>query len=174
MRPITAWLVTIGVGLVYTVLYLYAIGDITTRSGLGVHMDVMPDAADKLWQRRFGWRFEAIALVLLPGLRWLLSPVNLAIASLLGGLVGVNAVLGVMAYRSRQCAIGGTTATLATVPALLSGAACCAPLTLLVLGIPATASVLGLFSVVELFQWLVPIAAAMLIASAIWLRHKIA
>lgn len=174
MRPVTLWVIAIGVGLMYSLLYLYAIGDITPRSSLGAHWDIVPDPAEKLWQRRFGWRFEAIAVVSLPGLRWLLSPVNLAIASLLGSLVGINAVLGALAYRNRQCAIGGAIATLAMVPALLSGAACCAPLALLALGIPATASVLGLISVVEVFQWLVPVAAAMLIASAIWLRGRVA
>lgn len=160
-----AWWLVLLMTAIYALLYLYAIGDLNPQLSTDAGLRTMPDAASLMWQRRIGVQFEGVAILTLPGLMWLVSPLNTLIALALGALVGLNAMLGYRAYRQRQCAIGGTTATVATLPALLSGAACCAPVTLLALGIPVTASVL------TLFQWLVPLAAGLLIASAFWLHH---
>lgn len=151
---------------IYALLYLYAIGDLNLQVTMATSLRTMPDPASLMWQRRIGVQFEGIAILSVPGLLWLVSPVNTVIGLVLGALVGINAVLGYRAYHQRQCAIGGTTASVATLPALLSGAACCAPVTLLALGIPVTASVM------TLFQWLVPFAALLLVASALWLHRQ--
>jgi hypothetical protein len=165
-RRRSAGVVWVAIALAYTLGYLYAIGDLNWRPGTGVGVRLMEDAGSLMWHRRIGIQFEGIAVVNLPGVLWLASPLNLLVGLLLGVLVAVNALLGYRAYQQRQCAIGGTTAGVATLPALFSGAACCAPLTLLALGIPVTGAIM------TLFQWLVPLAAGLMIASGVWLGWR--
>lgn len=169
MRPGRGHLHALGFGaaLVYALGYLAAIGDLNLHAAFGrVGIRVMPDPLSLMLQRRYALQFEAIAIVDLPWAVWLLSPVNLGIALGLGALVGINLVLGVRAFRQRACGVGGATAAMATVPALLSGAACCAPVTLLLLGVPLTGGLLALF------EWLLPLAVVLLIASAVMLGRQ--
>ncbi len=165
-RSHRAVLVAAAIALAYTLAYLYAIGDLNWRAGTSSGLRFMEEPMSLIWHRRIGIQFEGIAVVQLPGVIWLASPLNLLVGLGLGALVAINATLGYRAWRQRQCAIGGTTAGVATLPALFSGAACCAPLTLLALGIPVTGSIM------TLFQWLVPVAATLMIGSALWLGRR--
>lgn len=154
--------------LVYGVLYLYMIGDLAFSGGGGPwSFQWVTAPLERLFERRAGLQFEAVAVLRLPPLLWLLGPVNLLIGLGLGGLVGLNALLAYQALRSPRCATGGPVAALALLGPLFSGAACCAPLTLLALGIPATAAVL------TVFDWLLPASAGVLALSALWLHRRL-
>ncbi|MDZ7749167.1 MAG: hypothetical protein U5K43_10275 [Halofilum sp. (in: g-proteobacteria)] len=154
------------VGLVYALVYLYALGDLST----------LPEAA---WGARMGeparWldqrgllQFEAIAMLEAGRVLWLISPLNTVVAAALGALLALN-LDGAWALwrRPAACGLGGTgSGVLAAVPALLAGGACCAPSLLLLLAIP------GLGAFAGLFGWLVPLSLVLLVASRWWQRHQ--
>ncbi|MBA1148026.1 hypothetical protein H0Z60_13310, partial [Ectothiorhodospiraceae bacterium WFHF3C12] len=50
----------------------------------------------------------------------------------------------------------------AALPGLLAGSACCGPVVLIALGLPVTATVMGLFG------WLLPVAAGLLAAALVY------
>jgi hypothetical protein len=153
----------------YLLMYLYAIGDINVRAYPGLaDAYLVSEPLSTMLERRAALYFEAIAVVSLPYLTWLLAPINLLIGGLLGLLVGINMSLGDLAWRQpRACRIGAGGGMLAAVPGLLAGSACCAPTLLLVLGIPASASLLSLFSL------MVPLALALLVLSLVLLGRQV-
>jgi hypothetical protein len=119
-------------------------------------------------ERRAALYFEAIAVVSLPYLTWLVAPINILIGALMGLLVGINMALGDLAWRQpRACRIGAGGGVFAALPGLLAGSACCAPTLLLVLGIPASASLLSLFSL------MVPLALTLLVLSLVLLGRQV-
>lgn len=154
--------IAVGAALIYLLMFLYAIGDLNVYPGGGGLTDayLVPDAFARLFERRSAFYFEAVAVVSRPHLAWLISPLNILIAALIGTLVGLNAALGYLAWRQpRACRIGSGSGVLAALPGLLAGSACCAPSLLLVLGLPASGFLLSFFSL------MVPIALVLLIAS---------
>jgi hypothetical protein len=115
-----------------------------------------------------GFAVAAVAVLSLPYLSWLISPANLLIGGVVGGLVGLNAVLGYLAWRQpRACRLGSGSGMLAATPGLLAGSACCAPSLLLLLGLPASAFLLSLFSL------MVPIALVLLIMSLLATANRV-
>lgn len=93
---------------------------------------------------------------------------NLLLGFGLSVLVGLNLALSYLAVRQpASCGIGAGTGLLASIPALLSGTACCAPVILIVLGIQASALVLSLF------VWLLPIGTGALLVSLVYVATRI-
>lgn len=93
---------------------------------------------------------------------------NALVGLALSGLVGANLALSYLAVvQPRACGIGAGTGVLASVPALLSGTACCAPVILVVLGIQASAALLSLLA------WLLPVGVALLLLSLAYLTTKV-
>jgi hypothetical protein len=87
----------------------------------------------------------------------------------LSALVGLNLALTVLAWtQPNACGLGeSSTAVLATIPALLSGTACCGPVVLIVLGIQASGILLtGV-------QFLLPIAVCILVGSLVLVGRQI-
>lgn len=154
-------------GALFFLLYLYAIGDLDIDRRATWQL-MMADASPDHWmQARAPFLFEAMALLEAGWLVWLISPVNLLIAGLLGGMMALN-IHGIFSLRTipQSCGIGGRYAGAGgAVPALLAGSACCAPSLLLLLGIPG----LGAFS--AFFPWLVPLSVILLALSRWWQRH---
>ena len=106
------------------------------------------------------FRFEAIALLQIGGVTYLFSPLNLAVGSTLAALVAANAGVSYLALvQPRACGLEATSGAFASLPALLSGAACCGPTILLVIGVQASATI------ITGFQLLVPVAVVLLVAS---------
>ncbi|MEX2575840.1 MAG: hypothetical protein WD382_04235, partial [Halofilum sp. (in: g-proteobacteria)] len=136
-RPRDARLPATIVGAAYAGAYLFALGD----------LDLLPDSA---WEIRSGdmalarwfamrspFHFEAIALVDLGRLTVLISPINMAVAVVLGALLALN-IHGAIELRRRPAQCRTMTGPLAgAAPALLAGGACCAPSLILLLGIPS-------------------------------------
>lgn len=145
----------------YLLLYLWLTGDLS-GGGSGGWQAVFP-AWDRVWQRRGPFQFEPVGLFALGGLVWTFSPLNTLIAASMGLLVGLNAVAGWWLWRiPRQCRSGaGSTGLLGSLPALLAGGACCAPLMLIWLGLPIAGTVASLAPV------LLP-GAALMLSVGLW------
>ena len=153
----------------YLLLYLVTIGDLSLagRGTGGLTVRAVDDLSRAFASVGF-FRFEAVAVVAAAGVTFLLSPLNLLVAVVLAGLVGANLALTYLGLRQpRACGLEASTGVLAGVPALLSGAACCGPTILLVVGVQASATL------VSGFQLLVPLAVAMLVGSLLLVGRQV-
>ena len=155
--------------LAYLLVYLYAIGNLTYQPGIGYGLFVVDDPLARATEPGPGrFAYEPIAVVDLFTARFLFSPINTAIGLGLALLVGLNLGLSYLAVaQPKSCGLGASSGLLASVPAVLAGSACCAPVILLVLGITAGATLLAVIG------WLLPIGVATLLASLVYLAGKI-
>jgi hypothetical protein len=154
----------------YAVIYLLAVGDLGLVGRLGgarggsdgsggasVTLDTVAAPVSRALAG------EAVALLTLGPVELLLTPGTLAVALCLGLLVGINLGVSTLAYRKPAvCDVSPATGLLASVPALLSGTACCGPLVLIVIGIQASSALVSVIS------WLQPAAVVLLLASLVW------
>lgn len=158
------WLAA-GTGLAYLAGYLYVVGDLSLARHSDWAFQVSGRWAELWLQSRSLFRFEAVAMVEAGRIAFLLSPLNVLVAGALACLVALN-VHGAAELRRTpvQCRVPGYrgSGVLASVPALVAGGACCAPVLLLVIGIP------GLGAFAGLFGWLIPLSAVLLVASRWW------
>lgn len=153
----------------YLLAYLVTVGDLAYVGGPsgGVTVRVVDDLSRAFAGAGF-FRFEAIAVVSAAGVTYLLSPLNVAVALVLAGLVGANLALSYLGVvQPRACDLEASTGVVAGVPALLSGAACCGPTILLVIGVQASATL------ITAFQVLVPFAVAMLVGSLLLIGRRV-
>jgi len=152
------------IGGAYTLFYLYVIGDIDF-SAAGWQWHSVPWSIEHIFSQRGTFHFEAMAMLELGIAVILLSPVNIFMAFSLGLLLMLN-LDGVLDLRRQsECRLTAGSTTLAALPALFAGGACCAPALLLLLGLP------GLGAFIGLFAWLVPLSFLLLGASRWWQRH---
>jgi len=155
----------------YLLAYLLAVGHLGTGFGdVGVYVVADPLAA--LFSQRAPFSFEPVARLALGPVTLLLAPVNLALGLVLGGLVGANLAVSYLAWqRPEACGVApgkaSASGALAGVPALLSGAACCGPVVLVVLGIQASSALL------TTFQFLLPLSVVMLVGSLVLVSRQI-
>ena len=163
-----AFVVGVLTAVLYLIVYLVATGDVAIRTGLGVELVTVVDQPfARMLQRTGPFAWEAIALVDLAVARWLVSPLNVAVGGVLALLVGANLAVTYLAWRYPQaCGIeqrrGTGTGVVAAVPALLSGTACCGPVILLAVGVSASGALL------TVFEWLLPLGVALLLASLVY------
>lgn len=160
------WLIAVTV-LVYLVVYLLAIQNLVVARSLRTDLpsfELLPGWASRLAEPIAPFYFEPVAAVYLTDrLTLLLSPLNLLMGSILGGLVAVNLAVAVDAYRhARACrrrAVGGL---LGALPGFLTGFACCVPTVALVVGAQFTLALIALRS------WFFPLAVVAMSASLLW------
>lgn len=146
----------------YLSLYTVAVGDLGLNKEGNTGLRVV---ADPFGQTVAG---EAIGLVELGPIEYLVSPVTVAVGIGLGALVGVNLAVTTLAWRRpAACGVSPTTGLLAGIPALLSGTACCGPLLLLVLGIQATGVLLTALSLT------LPIAVVLLVGTLVYAAGRL-
>lgn len=157
------------VTLSYVLVYLWAIQDLVVGTGLGVGIDVVSDPLARAFESGPGqFTYEGVAIVDLWVVRLLFSPVNVSIGVGLAALVGANLALSYLAVvQPRSCGISASSGVLASLPALLSGGACCAPVLLIALGITAGGTLLTAIT------WLLPVGVALLLASLVYLAAQI-
>ena len=151
----------------YLLLYLATVGDLAIGGAGGVSIRVVDDLSRAVASVGF-FRFGAIAVVGIGPITYLFSPLNAALALVLATLVGANVgltYLGVI--QPRACGLESSTGVLAGVPALLSGAACCGPTILLVVGVQASATI------ITGFQLLVPLALLLLVGSLLVIGRQV-
>ena len=162
-----ARLVMAGGGLAYLLLYLYTIGDLGQAFGAGPTVRIADDLSRAFVSTGF-FRFDAVALLAWGGVAYLFSPLNLVVGATLAALVGANLGLSYLAVvQPRACGLEASTGAIAGVPALLSGAACCGPTILLVVGVQASATM------ISAFELLVPLAVALLVAGLLAIGRQV-
>ena len=154
----------------YLGIYLYAIANLFYAPGVGFGVTVpVAEPLSHMFQPGPGrFVYEPVAIVNLGVVQYLFSPFNTAIGLMLAALVGANLMLSYLAVvQPASCGLGASSGMLASVPAILAGSACCAPVILLVLGITAGGTLLTLIS------WLLPVGIVLLIGSLLYLATRI-
>lgn len=163
-----ATLVVVGTAIGYLVIYLYALGHLAPGLG-GFDVTVVSGAFGKFFQPELGpFSFTPIARVSLGSVTYLFS-LNTVLGLGIASLVGLNLGLTYLAWRQpTACGIGSTSSGfLASIPAVLSGTACCGPVVLIVFGIQASGII------VTAFQFLLPIAVVLLLGSLVLVGRQI-
>jgi len=161
-------LVFAGVTAAYLLVYLYILGHLTPGSGT-YDLFVVSDPVSKFFQPALGpFSFEPVALVNAGPVTYLFS-LNSVIGVVVAGLVGLNLALTYLVWvQPDACGIGGkSSGLLASVPALLSGTACCGPIVLILFGIQASAAL------VTGFQFLLPAAVLVLVGSLVLVGRQV-
>ncbi|MFO7926299.1 MAG: hypothetical protein ACQET5_03645 [Halobacteriota archaeon] len=159
-------LVSVTVG--YLLTYLWAIGHLATGLG-GYEVTVVADPLAKLLRPALGpFSFTPVARVSLGPVTYLFS-LNTLLGLGLAILVGLNLALTYLAWtQPKACGLReSSSGVLASLPGLLSGAACCGPVVLIVLGIQASGVLL------TAFQFLLPIAAFVLVGSLLLIGRQV-
>jgi hypothetical protein len=163
-----AQLVVAGVTAGYLVVYLWAIGHLAPGLG-GYSMSVVTDPGTKLLRPALGpFSFTPVARVQFGAVTYLFS-FNTIMGSVLALLVGLNLGLTYLAWtQPKACGIGqSSTGLIASLPAVLSGSACCGPVVLIVLGIQASGALL------TTFQFLLPVSVILLVGSLILVGRQV-
>jgi hypothetical protein len=166
-RP-DATLVVVGTAVAYLLIYLYALGHLAPGIG-GVDVTVVSGALEKFVQPELGpFSFTPVARVSVGPVTYLFS-LNTVVGLGIASLVGLNLGLTYLAWRQpAACGIGSSSSGfLASIPAVLSGTACCGPVVLIVLGIQASGIV------VTAFQFLLPIAVVLLLGSLVLVGRQV-
>lgn len=149
--------IAIGLALVYLVLFLIALQDVSLGGG-GV--EFLAVEWSRVFDRTGALTFEPIARLTLPGLTVLVSPINILIGAVVASLAGLNLAITYIALRQPAvCSFNRSTGLFASLPALLAGSACCAPAIVLILGLQVS----SLF--ITVFQILIPVSILLLLIS---------
>lgn len=166
-RP-DATVVVVGTAVGYLLIYLYALGHLAPGIG-GFDVTVVSGALEKFFQPELGpFSFTPVARVSVGPVTYLFS-LNTILGLGIASLVGLNLGLTYLAWRQpAACGIGSSSSGfLASIPAVLSGTACCGPVVLIVLGIQASGII------VTAFQFLLPIAVVLLLGSLVLVGRQI-
>ncbi|MGF1472342.1 MAG: hypothetical protein ACFB50_11480 [Rubrobacteraceae bacterium] len=155
-------------GLLYFVFYLYAVRHLAiggvASPGDGPSFAVIPNWFSKLLDPIAGYTFEPVAaLYLFDGFALFLAPMNLLIGLVLGGLIALNVATAAYALATvRSCRRLSWTGLLGSLPALLTGFACCVPTVGLVLGANLA------LTLISLQNFLLPLGIVGLTAGLFW------
>ncbi|MDZ7850639.1 MAG: hypothetical protein U5K70_07465 [Halodesulfurarchaeum sp.] len=156
------------VSAVYLSVYLWMINHLAT--GLGnTGMTVIADPFGKFLQPELGpFMFTPIARVTVGPITYLFS-FNTVLGGSIALLVGLNLALTYLVWmQPKACGIGrSSSGFLASIPALLSGTACCGPVVLIMLGIQASSTLL------TAFQLLLPVSVTLLVGSLVLVGRQV-
>ncbi len=162
--------VFLGVTVGYLLAFLYMMTDIAINPNAGFGISVpVADPWSQMFQRGPGqFSFEGIAFIELGVVSWAFSPLNTVIGLSIAVLAGLNLALTYLAVtQPKSCGIGTSSGVFASVPALLAGSACCAPVVAIVFGIQMSGILLTAFT------WLLPVSIALLLLSLVYVAGKV-
>ena len=132
-------------------------------------MTVVADPLSRLFEPALGpLSFTPVATVDIGPLTYLFS-LNSIIGLAIAVLVGLNLAVTYLAWtQPTACGLGqSSSGVIASLPAVLSGTACCGPVVLIVLGIQASSVLL------TAFQFLLPVAVVMLVGSLVLVGRQV-
>ncbi len=154
----TSQLIALALTVVYLLLFQFATSELALHGRFqNLTFFALADWQAIMFEARVPFQFEPIAIVEGPFFTWLLSPLNIGIGVMLGGLTGTQIALTNVARKcSTSCGLNRATGLLAGLPGLLAGSACCAPIIFVLLGVQLTASI------VTVMGLMVPIAFVLL------------
>lgn len=154
--------------IIYLLFYLIAIQNIALTSQENFNYIIVSNPLETTFNSQSFLQYEAIMQVVLPPIIVAISPINILIGLILSLLVGLNISLVYRLYKQpNQCKIRDSTGIISILPPLLSGAACCAPAIVLILGLQVTATMMTIFSI------MLPISFVLLVLSIIYLLDKV-
>jgi len=156
------------VAAVYLLVYLRIMGHLASGLG-GYGVSVVADPVGSFLRPELGpFTFTPVARFDLGPLTYLFS-LNTVIGLGIAVLVGLNLALTYVLWtQPTACGVGkSSSGILASLPALLSGTACCGPVVLIVLGVQASGVLL------TGFQFLLPVAALALVGSLVLVGRQI-
>lgn len=157
----------------YLAIYLAATQHLIFTSRIGqaesfFMLKVSPNWPQLLFKMRAPFLFESIGAIYLGNLKIFLSIPNIVIGTLLGTLVAAN--ITTTYYSFKMLGLGGVRGIgtlVGTIPAIVSGAACCVPTLILVIGLQLTATLATVWS------FFVPASFILLFISLVWSLKKI-
>jgi hypothetical protein len=163
-------------GLAFVILYLYSVGNIVIAPGADLAFgrpipaaSVVSDWETKMWKpiAPFVWE-PIVALVPIRSVALFISVPNVWLALLLGTLVALNMAVAIARAKlvvAVKKSGGFVSGFLASLPALLTGFACCVPTVILALG-----SLAAVFTVaaVTIAPYFLPLAALALTGNLLW------
>jgi hypothetical protein len=155
---------------VYLFGFLWMMQDVFIETSAGFSWSMpIDDPFSRMFQQTTGpFAYERIAFVELGVITWLFSPLNTLIGLFLSILVGLNLALTYLAVtQPKSCGIGAGSGILASIPALLAGSTCCAPVILLIFGIQASGALLTAFT------WMLPAGVVLLLGSLVYVAGKV-
>ena len=157
--------VTVG----YLLTFLWVLGDLLVHTGAGFSVFVADRPFARAVQSAPGaFLFQPVALLELGIVVWEFSPLNTVLGAAIALLVGLNLSLSYLAVTQPQsCGLGVSAGVFASIPGLLAGSTCCAPVLLLVLGIQASGIILSAF------VWLLPASLLLLVATLVYVAGQI-
>ncbi|WP_227378008.1 hypothetical protein [Haladaptatus halobius] len=152
----------------YLAVYLFAIGHLASGNGQ-TSLLIVEDPIARANQPVGTLTWEPVARLDFWIITLLISPLNVFLGLGLALLVGLNLSVTYLAWtQPKACGLKTTSSGIvAAFPALLSGAACCGPVLLIVLGIQASGVLLTVFSA------LVPLAVVLLVGSLLFVGRKV-
>ena len=143
----------------YPLLYLGSIGHLAL-GGRGWSVWVVDEPVVRALRQTRPFSFEPVARLVVEPVVILVSPLDVTVALTLAVLVGCNFAVAVTVWRSpAACGVEESAGLLASIPALLTGATCCGPAILFVLGVGATGALLTAFG------YATPVTALLLVGS---------
>ena len=170
-KPARRWGALVA-GFLYFLFYLYAIGQFAVRGVVSPQdspaFAVNPNWTSKLLDPIAGYNFEPVAaLYLFEGSALFLAPLNLLIGLVLGGLIALNVASAAYSLATvKSCRRLSWTGLLGSLPALLTGFACCVPTVGLVLGANLA------LALISLQTFLLPLGIAGLAAGLLWNLYR--
>lgn len=166
-RFLIAALVALGA---YVLLYLAAAQYLVAAPGETdsfFAFRLLPDWRELMFRQRAPFVFEPIGALHFGPFMLFVSIPNLVIAVALGLLVAANVAVSYFSFHALGLrGLRGLHSLIGTIPALISGMACCVPTLILVIGLQLTATLATVWS------WLVPASALLLVGSLWWSLHR--
>lgn len=160
--------------IIYILIYLSSIQHLVFTSRMGqeeslIVLKILPNWQELLFRQRAPFLFEPIGTLYLgDNLKVFISVPNIALATILGGLVAANVSTSYYSFKILGLkGLRGIGSLLGTIPAIVSGAACCVPTLILVIGLQLTATIATIWS------FFVPLSALLLFLSLLWSLRKI-
>jgi hypothetical protein len=168
--------VGVWLGLAFVLLYLYSVDNIVIAPGADLAfgrpipaVSVVSDWGSKMWKpvAPFVWE-PIVALYPARSVALFISVPNVSLGLLLGSLVALNMAVAIARARlvvAVKKSGGFLSGFLASLPALLTGFACCVPTVIIALGSLAAAFTVAAVTIAPYF---LPLAALALTGNLIW------
>ncbi len=160
----------------YLLIYLVAIQDVRISPGRDLRrfvdipsVEVVPGWTSRMFEQIAPFAFEPVAAVYpVNHVTILVAPMNIAMGTLLGVLVGLNiAVAWHVVATARACRTNAFGGILGALPAFLGGFVCCVPAVALVVGAQFTVFLVAVRS------WFFPFAVVALVAALWWNARRL-
>ncbi|MCS5421510.1 MULTISPECIES: hypothetical protein [Psychrilyobacter] len=153
-------------GLIYFILYLYSVGDISLENDIQGGIFFLSNWRDVIFKMKSTFIWEAVGVISGKNIYMAISPLNILLGVILSGLIFVNISTALYAKKHPgSCPLGMKTGFLGVFASFLGGFACCVPTFIIVLG-PIFSGLTLFFIKIRVF--LIPGSLLILIWGAIW------